>query len=1033
VAEIPAATLTYSLPTPARVTINLYDAQGRIVRELLGGEPREAGKHSEAWDGRDWLGRPLPPGRYTWKGLYHAPVKAKWITAVGNSGTPPYQTADGTGSWGGDHGAPTAVCADETGTYFLWNDAEAGMSAVKIDRNDKTVWRHRIFVFDCKTAIGADGKYVFIGIVRDGGDCVLARYDAATGRAAPFPSGREWLSLPQRAKLERGWTRAAGLRPGTPEPVIVPPEKPRTDPWIPRANYLRQYADNPGGIVLRDGKVYVSMQQEDKILVVDEMKGEVLSSIEVPRPRGLAWAPDGSLLAVSILNDETGRVVKIDPAAKTVTPLVTDGLEIPWALAADQTGAFYVTDIGDCQQVKKFSAEGKPLATFGRAGGRRWGKFVSADFREPVGAYVAPDGYLYIGESVAPKRFARCTLDGKIVKEWFGALGYAEPATGDPEKISDVYYCYGGQLVRCEVDYATGQWRVDAVWDVGQPEGINAGVTDMRVTHHAGRTYLYGEGHAHPLYIIDGYAIRQVASLGKHAGYLNPHSDNWRNETFAWYDHNGNGKVDAGELQVVTSPVGGGMNGLIGSFLTRSLVWYLPDFNRVLRLRPVQIDPSGAPEYTWDLKYTDIPVKALDSECGGESTGCEVDAAGNVYAEWNVPGETRARAYWGARTALTRLGKYAPDGKQVWEVGRHCSGEYIKPGEMYHLWKSAGLVDNWVFLTDTAGLYHIYSTDGFFIDTLMDDPTRPDTPPGPYSLMGENFCGSAVKDAKSGKIYLFATDTAAHIYEVQGLGDFPRLQGTVEIRTWPTFAGPTVAPDQPYPITRIARKSLLWREGLPMDWEGMPGMVLQADGRPVAQVKLAVDDLKLHILAQVLDGSPLKNTGDPAPMMYRGGDEVSVFLGCDAAADPARTAPVAGDVRLCLAAPNGANQVLLYRAVDPASTTPYEIQSPVGKVIFAWVGKPGEGYCAARVWADGRGYTLEADVPLASLPELAQSWGKTIKFDVEVGQSDAGGTKTVSRLVWHSRASEMAAAAVDAPTEAKLLPATWGTAQLPGA
>jgi len=278
------------------------------------------------------------------------------------------------------------------------------------------------------------------------------------------------------------------------------------------------------------------------------------------------------------------------------------------------------------------------------------------------------------------------------------AVGYASPAFADPADIRSVYYTWGGALMRARVDYAAKQWTVDAVWNASLPEGVTRGLEDMRVLHANGRTYVYGEGHAHPLFIVDGYSLRQVAAAGKHSGYLQPQPKEWYDDTFTWFDANGNGKADGDELNVVKSPVGGRMNGLIGSYLTDKLVWYLPDFNRVLRLWPLEIDKAGAPRYLWSLKAgdvpgVDIPVKQLDPEIGGESTGCEADSKGNVYSIWNVGGQTRARSYWGARCSMNRVAKYSPEGTLIWEAGRHCSGDCIKPGEMYHIWKTAGLED----------------------------------------------------------------------------------------------------------------------------------------------------------------------------------------------------------------------------------------------------------------------------------------------------------------------------------------------------
>jgi flagellar hook assembly protein FlgD len=58
-----ASILRYQIPKPTHVTLEVYDASGRIVRTLLDSE-RPAGVHSLTWDGRDQRGRVSPNGIY---------------------------------------------------------------------------------------------------------------------------------------------------------------------------------------------------------------------------------------------------------------------------------------------------------------------------------------------------------------------------------------------------------------------------------------------------------------------------------------------------------------------------------------------------------------------------------------------------------------------------------------------------------------------------------------------------------------------------------------------------------------------------------------------------------------------------------------------------------------------------------------------------------------------------------------------------------------------------------------------------------
>ena len=59
-----ATDIAYTLRAAGRVWLRLFDAQGRVVRELVPGEERAQGRHRARWDGRDAEGRAAPSGVY---------------------------------------------------------------------------------------------------------------------------------------------------------------------------------------------------------------------------------------------------------------------------------------------------------------------------------------------------------------------------------------------------------------------------------------------------------------------------------------------------------------------------------------------------------------------------------------------------------------------------------------------------------------------------------------------------------------------------------------------------------------------------------------------------------------------------------------------------------------------------------------------------------------------------------------------------------------------------------------------------------
>jgi hypothetical protein len=66
------ATIAWAVPVAGRVSVKVYDAMGRVVRDLVG-ERMDAGRYSATWDGRAADGRRIANGVYF----------CKLVTAVG--------------------------------------------------------------------------------------------------------------------------------------------------------------------------------------------------------------------------------------------------------------------------------------------------------------------------------------------------------------------------------------------------------------------------------------------------------------------------------------------------------------------------------------------------------------------------------------------------------------------------------------------------------------------------------------------------------------------------------------------------------------------------------------------------------------------------------------------------------------------------------------------------------------------------------------------------------------------------------------
>ncbi len=127
--------ITYTIPgkEKARVSMQIFDAQGRTVRWLLGDAARKPGSNTEQWNGLDNDGNPAPAGKYTVKWCCHS-VTGRLLASANNPGNPPYNSSDNRGSWAGDHGWSTGITATETHLFLCHLTGEASRALIKLTR-----------------------------------------------------------------------------------------------------------------------------------------------------------------------------------------------------------------------------------------------------------------------------------------------------------------------------------------------------------------------------------------------------------------------------------------------------------------------------------------------------------------------------------------------------------------------------------------------------------------------------------------------------------------------------------------------------------------------------------------------------------------------------------------------------------------------------------------------------------------------------------------------------------------------------------
>jgi len=509
-------TFACDLPEESEITIALFDDNNMLVRNIVVQGNRLAGRVVERWDGLDEIGNPIPPGTYAWRGLYHQPLKTKFVLSVHNSGTPPYKTNNNRGGWGGDHGVPMDISIVDDVVSLSWDNAESGWGIIRTDLNGKKRWGIR----QCALYLAGDKTRIFSagggGFKPHNGVNVLAAKDA---QPLNFSNGKPELVAPA------GGTRAT---------------------------------DAVTGLAYRNGTVFVAYAKRNLIGVFDADTGNLRSAWDVPTPGRLATTTDGRVLAVS-----AGRVCAIVDGK--VTTFAETHLDVPVGVATDNAGNVCVTNRGKLQNVSVYDANGTYLRSIGKPGGRpARGAYDPTGMLDPAGIAVDKTGAAWVAEAIdSPKRVSVWdTTSGKLLREFFGGSAYATFLSMDPKRPDEVY-CHNTLWT---VDLENGTWYPKSTaWRQLTPLEIHETGTwgyngHARVmTADNGQQFAWGMwNYAHVISIRDGDLFRPFAAAirvwrkdQRWQHLYAPLKDNpkkYPDGAYLWQDTNNDQSVQVGEI-----------------------------------------------------------------------------------------------------------------------------------------------------------------------------------------------------------------------------------------------------------------------------------------------------------------------------------------------------------------------------------------------------------------------------------------------------------------------------------------------------
>jgi hypothetical protein len=761
VAEI---AVPYDVDKPGFVSLALYDAEGRLVRSLLHGAPRNPGAYVEAWDGRDRYGKALPPGDYTWKALRTEGLRTEFVTRMGSNAVPAWEKPMG------NHNNARSIASDGSHLYVVPAEWEG---------------------FYCVGKIGFDGRYAWTRGPNHHGERHAVSTALVDGRL--FELTGQGTLYGYRADTGACFTNGDA----DPKPWNV-----RWDGDEARKNSRDQYTNLVDLDADPKAKLLVlSYKHRDGLRWFDPADGKpVDQAVGIPAPVGLACGPEG---AVYVISD--GAVVVLTRDDKAPRPVVpADALRDPYRLAVDAaSGDLWVAER---RQVKRFARDGRLLRAYGRPEGRADGAYVPTDFRGVTD--IVPDGaggFIVTEFLTAPRRIARFDGEGRLLREWFGGQPWgwdAFPEPGNPEVLW--YACNPFALVRCKVDLASGAWSVlETYTDAVQNHEVYRNGNHLRAFERDGKIFIAnGPGDPLGLLIYDPRAKQLRPSNAGGQAYRGDQKRWFLREElrpegrtptgYLWSDLNGDGRASRDEMAWAERPVGGALNP--SDLLLRSTpeaTQYRPGVAWLAKGRT----PQGAPIYPGDTvpspkwKETDgleyAPFDFWPAEDGGLYASFS-----DSFPQW----ENHGAWYFNSCSGIDRLVKWDKEGRQVWSVGRHSPDFDHENGSTSMARLLVGTARDCVFWADgsdeEACQGTVWTSDGLYVSEVP--RLKGDAVPEWVSRLwvgSEYSFGSVWSDAK-GDVYLALTSTAGGfpVFRIRGWDGWARQQGRVRLAASPPQA-----------------------------------------------------------------------------------------------------------------------------------------------------------------------------------------------------------------------------------------------------
>ena len=1074
----PPIAVRFTLKEPGYVTLVIEKPDGIRVRNLISETHFPAGENVAWWDGTDDLGRDVDaaahgvykipaqfvtPGTYRVRGLVRGAIEPRYEFSIYSAGDPTWTTADNSGGWLTNHTPPQAALfvpgekspAGAPTVYLGSAVSEGGAGLAWVDLDGKK--------------IGGRGWV--------GGNWTaapyLARDDGAKGVPEVFAYvGATWTASTSNADKTHGELRITALTAKGDRPVIKHPFTPPVahDGAGEGDNH---WVDQLGGLAVRDGLLVASMNKLGALLFIDAHDGKVLGEKRVESPRGLVFDAQGRLLVLSEAKLLRYEVDAVEPAmVATPPPLIAGGLQDPRGITIDARGNILISDGGTSHQVKVFTPDGKSLRVIGKAGAPKAGPYDPLHMNNPAGMAIDANGRLWVTEKdFLPKRVSVWNADGTLWKAFYGPAKYGGGGTLDSQDKTRFYYADEGRgSMEFRLDWEKGDSQLVRVLYRPQPGDlrlpVRSAAPELPITRN-GRRYFANCFNSNPtgghstafLFLEKDGIARPAAGIGRardwelleterFASRL-PAGVDWKknSQLFLWSDANDDAQVQTEEVTFQAGGVGGG-------------VTVMPDLSfcvarvgdTAMRFAPTGFSAGGAPQY--DLAKGETLASGVQppASSGGDqvlagAAGWTIVTLGIApFARHSLSGARNGQPQWSYPNLWPGLhaSHEAPTPDRPGElVGpTRLMGGFISP-------KNSDAGEIWG-INANMGTAYLFTADGLFVATLFKDKRegKPWTMPvakrdmslDGVTLHEENFWPTLTQTT-DGQVYLMNGGRAA-LVRIDGLETVRRLPDTTlrvgsddlqKAQAWLVVAETQRQQNQGRGVLEIAlRRTAPVVDGKLDDWMDATWVDIDKSGvaanfnsnsKPYDVTgALAIAGDRLYAAFRTGDEKLLRNSGEVPNAPFKTGGALDLMLGINAAADPKRSAPVAGDLRLLTTTSHGQPLAVLYRAVVAGAKNPVPFSSPWRTITLDRADD-----VSTHVQLAGAGGNYELSIPLALLG-LESRAGQSLKGDIGILRGD--GSATTARVYWSNKATGITA---DVPSEAMLTPQLWGRVELKAA